>query len=77
MTHKQKLKRKSKEKIIMADEKDKKAEVGDVRPVFQQVGHEVCEKEASKPGEEVWIPVENYADALVLAHTLKEEKKKE
>lgn len=55
----------------MADEKVKKVKKSDIRPVYQQVGYEVCEKAAEKPEEEVWIPVEKYSEAVVLSEALK------
>ena len=57
-------------------EKEKKAEVGDVRPVYQQVGWEVCKEAAEKPEKEVWTPTENVADAEILSFAYKENKKK-
>ena len=58
-------------KIIMAEKKEEKAKKGSIRPVFQQVGYEVCEKAAEKPDEEVWIPTEKYSEAIILSEALK------
>lgn len=58
-------------------EKEKKAKVGDVRPVFQQVGWEVCKEAAEKPEKEVWTPTENVADAEILSFAYESKEKKE
>lgn len=56
-------------------EKEKKAEVGDVRPVYQQVGWEVCKEAADKPEKEVFTPTETIADAEILSFAYKEKEK--
>lgn len=55
----------------MDEKKEEKAKKGSIRPVFQQVGYEVCEKAAEKPDEEGWITVEKYSEAVVLSEALK------
>lgn len=53
--------------------KEKEARVGDIKPVFQQVGWEVCKKTAEKPGEEEWIPTEKMSEAVILSELLKKQ----
>ena len=45
-----------------------KIKKGDIRPVYQQVGFEVCED----PEKEIWIPAEKIAEAKILSNQLKE-----
>ena len=57
-----------------------KIKVGDVRPIYQQVGLEVCKTTADDPKDEVWIPCEKQSEAEILSALLaspKKEKKKE
>lgn len=49
-----------------------KAKKGDVRPVYQQVGWEVCKKAADKPDDEEWIQTEKVAEAEILSHVYKQ-----
>lgn len=49
-----------------------KPKVGDIRPVFQQVGFEVCKKTADKEEDREWIPCEKQAEAEILSQILKE-----
>lgn len=56
----------------------KKIEEGDIRPVYQHVGFEVCKKASEKEGEQVWVQTEKQADAEILSFVFKNsEKKKE
>lgn len=52
---------------MMTDKKEKMKK-GDVRPVYQQVGYEVCKD----PEKDVWIPTEKIAEAEILSNQLKE-----
>lgn len=53
-----------------------KAKVGDIRPIYQQVGWEVCKKiNGSK--EEEWIPCEKQAEAEILSLQLSSKKKED
>lgn len=57
-----------------------KTKVGDVRPIYQQVGLEVCKETAEDAKDEVWIPCEKQAEAEILSALLtspKKEKKKD
>ena len=57
-----------------------KTKVGDVRPIYQQVGWEVCKTTADKPEDEIWIPCEKQSEAETLSALLaspKKEKKKD
>lgn len=51
-----------------------KAKTGDIRPVYQQVGWEVCKKEADKPEKEEWVATQDQAQAELLSHAFKTEK---
>ena len=48
-----------------------KAKKGDVRPVYQQVGWEVCKVEADKPENEEWTPTEKDSEAEILSDIYK------
>ena len=48
-----------------------KAKRGDLRPVYQQVGWEVCKKEAEKPEGEEWIASDQQATAELLSISYK------
>ena len=57
-----------------------KTKIGDVRPIYQQVGWEVCKTPAEDPKDEEWIPCEKPAEAEILSLALtsqKKEKKKD
>jgi len=60
-----------------------KTKVGDVRPIYQQVGWEVCKIPAEDPKDEEWIQYEKQAEAELLSAILiwsasqKKEKKKD
>ncbi len=45
--------------------------IGDIRPIYQQVGWEVCKNAASKPEDEKWVPFEKESDAEILSALLK------
>ena len=51
----------------------KEIEVGDMRPIFQQVGWEVCEV-ATKENEK-WIPCEKESEAKTLSLLIKQSEK--
>lgn len=48
-----------------------KAKKGDVRPVYSQIGWEVCKKEADKPDDEEWVQTEKVAEAEILSQLYK------
>lgn len=48
-----------------------KAKKGDIRPVYQQVGWEVCKKEAEKPENEEWLQTEKLIEAETLSQLYK------
>jgi len=57
-----------------------KTKIGDVRPIYQQVGWEVCKETAEDSKDEVWIPCEKQAEAEILSNILaspKKDKKKD
>lgn len=57
-----------------------KTKVGDVRPIYQQVGVEVCKKTAEEAKDEEWVACEKPSEAEILSLLLtsqKREKKKE
>ncbi len=53
-----------------------KIEVGDVRPIYQQVGWEVCKSAGEKPEDQEWIQTEKQAEAEILSDAFKRNKKK-
>lgn len=55
---------------MMAKEK---IEVGTIRPIFQQIGWEVCE--VAEEGKEKWIPCEKEAEAKTLSLLIKQDEK--
>jgi len=57
--------------IMMAKEK---IEIGDIRPIFQQVGWEVCE--ITEEDKEKWIPCEKECEAKILSLLIKQQNKK-
>ena len=60
----------------MAKEKSK---VGDVRPIYQQVGYEVCKTISDDAKDEKWVSCEKESEAEILSALLtspKKEKKK-
>jgi len=48
---------------------------GDIRPVYQHVGFEVCKKASEKPEEQVWIRTENQDIAEILSSIFQKKKK--
>lgn len=54
-----------------------KTKVGDVRPVYQQVGLEVCKTIAEDVKDEVWIQCEKQSEAELLSLALITSPKKE
>ena len=50
-----------------------KAKKGDVRPVYQQIGWEVCKKESEKPENEEWLQTDQQASAELLSIAYKKE----
>lgn len=50
-----------------------KANKGDIRPVYQQVGWEVLKKEAEKPEDEVWAQTDNPEIAELFSTAFKKE----
>lgn len=53
-----------------------KIEVGDIRPIYEQVGWEVCKSVGEKPEEEEWVQTEKQAEAELLSDAFKRQKKK-
>jgi len=53
----------------MTTEKNK---VGDIRPIFQQIGWEVCKQISDKEDKEVWIPAEKQSDAEIMSGIFKQ-----
>ena len=53
---------------FMMAEKTKKPKKGDIRPVYQQMGYQVCKD----PEKDIWIPTEKIAEAEILSNQLKE-----
>ena len=51
-----------------------KAKRGDVRPVLQVVGFEVCKKEAANPEKEEWVQTEKQSEAEILSALYTKEK---
>jgi len=49
-----------------------KAKIGDIRPVFQQVGWEVCEKASDKPEDEIWITTDKQSEAKIMSYQFKQ-----
>ncbi|MBA7493886.1 hypothetical protein ES702_04451 [subsurface metagenome] len=54
----------------------KKFEEGDIRPVYQQIGFEVCKKASEKEAEQVWMQVEKESEAEILSFIFRNQKKK-
>ena len=54
-----------------------KTSVGDIRPVYQQVGWEVCKETGSAPEEEKWTPTEKESESEILSDIYKKNKKEE
>lgn len=52
-----------------------KAKKGDIRPVYQQVGWEVCKVAADNEDNEVWVPAEKLIEAETLSTLYKQENK--
>lgn len=51
---------------------EKKSKVGDIKPVYQQVGFEVCKKAATKPEEEVWVATDKPSEAEIMSYQFKQ-----
>lgn len=49
---------------------------GDIRPVYQQVGYEVCKKTSEKEVEQVWVQVDKLSEAEVLSFIFGNRRKK-
>ena len=54
-----------------------KAKNGDVRPVYQQSGWEVCRKEADKEDDEEWVQTDSVANTEILSYIFKQKEKKD
>ena len=49
-------------------------EIGQIEPIYEQVGWKVCKKSAENEEEQEWIPIKEYAIAEVLSYIYKKEK---
>jgi len=54
--------------------KQQKIEVGDIRPVYNVSGFQVCRKASDKEEEVEWTPVEKISDAEILSFVYKQDK---
>ena len=50
---------------------DKKINIGDIRPLFQQVGFEVCKVTDDNPEKQEWIQVEKLNEAEIISISYK------
>jgi len=49
-----------------------KAKKGDVRPIYKQVGWEICKEEAATEDKEVWVQTDKPVEAEILSELYKE-----
>lgn len=52
-----------------------KIKEGDIRPIYRQVGWEVCKKASEKEVEQEWVSVEKEPEAEMLSFIFKNLKK--
>ena len=53
---------------------EEKMRVGDIRPVFQQTGFEVCKVISGKEEDQVWIATDRAVEAELLSAAFKNQK---
>jgi len=50
---------------------NEKPQVGEIKPLYQQVGWKVCKKTSDNVEDQEWIPVEKESDAEIVSFVLK------
>ena len=51
-----------------------KSKEGDIRPVYQQVGFEVCKNASEKESEQIWIRTDKQSEAEIMSLMFKNQK---
>lgn len=56
---------------------EEKIKEGDIRPVFQQVGWEICKKASEKKIDQIWVQTDKQSEAEMMSFIFKNQKSKE